>query len=163
MKKFLAILLLPLCCLLCACGTASADNLGITGEFYTVTEAYEKGYITRDDVMSIAYYHNGGRAGNESVMSEDYAPQSKTPEIPDAATDKAIKTSFYTSELWDSYKDYYSYEDITYGYFGTYGRALAIRIGVKGEAVNDSVYLQEIDGIKIDYRNGKRISIWIKK
>ena len=77
MKKYLALLLIPLCLLLGACGTndASGEQPPVSGismqptpqetqnkkGFYTVTEAYENGLITRDQVMSISYYHNGCR------------------------------------------------------------------------------------------------------
>lgn len=29
-----------------------------TGSFYTLQEAYEKGWLTKEDLMNIAYYHN---------------------------------------------------------------------------------------------------------
>ena len=45
-----------------------------SGDFYSLQEAYEAGYLTKEEIMSIAYYHNGGRVYNEEIMSEEYTP-----------------------------------------------------------------------------------------
>ncbi len=63
------------------------------GKLYTLQEAYDSGWLTKDDLMSIAYYHNGGREHNEDIMTEDYAPQPKTPEAIDKATEQGIKNA----------------------------------------------------------------------
>ena len=44
------------------------------GAFYTLQGAYNAGYLTKEEIMSIAYYHNGGRLYNEEIMSEKYRP-----------------------------------------------------------------------------------------
>ena len=44
------------------------------GTFYTLQKAYDEGYLTKEEIMSIAYYHNGGRVYNEEIMSEEYTP-----------------------------------------------------------------------------------------
>ena len=49
-----------------------------SGDFYSLQEAYEAGYLTKEEIMSIAYYHNGGRVYNEEIMSEEYTPIPKT-------------------------------------------------------------------------------------
>lgn len=162
MKKFLSILL-SLVSIICisfafvGCGEDETE----TGTFYTVTEAYESGYLTREQVMSIAYYHNDGRGLNEGIMDENYTPLPKSPENLSTETDKAIKDSFYNSDKWEEFKDYYAYEDIGYGYYGTYGNAVAVKIAVSGQPAGTIVWKEEIDGIKIDYRNTLRILVWL--
>ena len=51
-----------------------------SGDFYSLQEAYEAGYLTKEEIMSIAYYHNGSRVYNEEIMSEEYTPIPKTPQ-----------------------------------------------------------------------------------
>lgn len=50
------------------------------GTFYTLQKAYDEGYLTKEEIMSIAYYHNGSRVHNEEIMSEEYTPIPKTPQ-----------------------------------------------------------------------------------
>ncbi|MDE6075037.1 MAG: hypothetical protein K2G26_01215, partial [Clostridia bacterium] len=59
--------------------TKSPDSY-ISGEFYTLQEAYDNGYLTLEDLLSIAYYHNGGITGNEELISLDFTPKQKNPE-----------------------------------------------------------------------------------
>lgn len=161
MKKLLSFLLVPVCLLLCAVGCGKNDEKTEEGNFYTVTEAYEKGYLTREQVMSIAYYHNGGRSQNEEIMSEDYQPLPQTPKKPSEETDKFIKNSFYNSEYWNQYSDSCTKEDIFYTYYGTYDKAIVLKIGAGIEAVGDVVWEENVDGIIINYRNEKRLSVFI--
>ena len=51
------------------------------GTFYTLQKAYDEGYLTKEEIMSIAYYHNGGRVYNEEIMSEEYTPIPKNMSI----------------------------------------------------------------------------------
>ena len=37
-----------------------ADEDEVYGELYTLQEAYDNGYISRQDLLSIAYYNNSG-------------------------------------------------------------------------------------------------------
>ncbi len=162
MKKLLSFLLVPVCLLLCAVGCGKNDEKTEEGNFYTVTEAYENGYLTKEDVMSIAYYHNNGRDGNEAVMSEDYKPLPMIPERLSTTIDRAVKDSFYSSDFWQQYEINYRKEDISYSYYGTYGNSVVLRIGVNGEAVSDNVWEEKIDAVTIYYRSGKRLYVWIR-
>ena len=98
-EKTFKFLLVPVCLLLCAVGCGKNDEKLEDGKFYTVTEAYEKGYLTREQVMSIAYYHNGGRSHNEEIMSEDYQPLLKTPEKLSKVTEASLRQT-YIDHRW---------------------------------------------------------------
>ena len=166
MKKILSILLALVCiisvaCAFGGCGEKQPNGKLEKGNFYTVTEAYENGYLTLEQVKSIAYYNNGGTIWNEDIMGEDYVPLPKDPEKPSEETDTALINSFYNSERWVKYENYFTKEDIRYGYFGTYGNAIAVKIGVKGEAVSEVVWEEIIDGVTVYYRNEKRVLIWL--
>ena len=43
------------------------------GNFYSLEEAYENGWLTQEDILSIAYYYNQGAEGNEALMGESLA------------------------------------------------------------------------------------------
>ena len=81
------------------------------GVFFSVREAYENGYITLEDVKSIAYYHNekyfdDGRVYNEQIMPEDYKPKPKTPEVLTKNMQRPIKQT-----LWECFYGSYKHED----------------------------------------------------
>lgn len=163
MKKVIAFILSVVSVVITAFALVGCTNNETLedGKFYTVTEAYEKGYLTREQVMSIAYYHNGGRSHNEEIMSENYQPLPQTPKKPSEETDKFIKNSFYNSEYWNQYSDSCTKEDIFYTYYGTYDKAIVLKIGAGIEAVGDVVWEENVDGIIINYRNEKRLSVFI--
>ena len=87
------------------------------GVVCTLAEAYEYALLTRDDLMSIAYYQNGGRTYNEDIMSKDYTPQPKNPETLDADLQRKIKE---TIEYEDGY-----YWLVTY--YGCYNGVYVLR------------------------------------
>lgn len=89
------------------------------GKFYSLQEAYDEGIITYDDLLSIAYYQNGGTVGNEKVMGANYVPQPKTPEELAILTRYKIKATAANSIA--------DYKRITVDvYYGTYGGAVAV-------------------------------------
>lgn len=129
------------------------------GKFYTVTEAYESGYLTREDVMSIAYYHNRGNYKNEEIMGENFVPLPKTPETPSEETDKAIIDSFYDSERWNQYNC--AKEDLVYLYYGIYGNAIVLKMGIEREPVYLRAWEEKLDDVTIYYRDHKRMLVFI--
>ena len=66
MKKLLAMLLAALLLGVGALGIAGCGPKTY-GTFYTLQEAYDNGYLTREDLLNIAY-HNGDRERNESAL-----------------------------------------------------------------------------------------------
>lgn len=134
-----------------------------TGTFYTLREAYVNGWLTQADIMSIAYYKNRGRTYNEEIMSEDYAPLLKTPEILSEETEFKIKSAA-AKEYREKYNMQYAEADgftIT-EYCGTYNGCVAVMMrddysGTTGEEWTDSVA-----GVNIYYNSGNSIKIWRK-
>ena len=70
------------------------SGCGNYGTFYSLTEAYEEGLITYEDLLSIAYYKNGGTRRNEDLMGEDYEP------IPQEPLDKKIEKKIKKTEAY---------------------------------------------------------------
>lgn len=134
------------------------------GTLYTLREAYELGLLTRDDLMSIAYYHNSGSTHNEEIMSESYKPATKTPEGLSAETELKIKSTAATD-----YKEKYNIKDVEADgftiteYCGTYGDCVAIMMRDDYSGTSGVEWLDSIAGVNFYYNSGKTIKIWRAK
>ena len=145
-----------------------------TGTFYTVTEAYEKGLLTREQVLSIACYHNkeysfvekefydDGLITNEEIRDENYIPLPITPQTLSAEIEKSIKQTHLDAYYKD--KDYSKLSGVRIdSYYGTYNGCVAVMITDNYSGYNDALWLEEVAGIGICYNDGNRIMIWIKQ
>lgn len=159
MKKILSILiaLVSTICLSFAFSACSEEEIE-TGIFYTVTEAYEQGYLTREQVMSIAYYHNGGTKWNEEIMGEDYTPLAITPEKLPAEAESALKQD-YLDFVWSDTTNTISDVRID-KYYGTYNGYVAVMMAVNFGGFFDEIWREEVAGIVIRYRDSNNIKIW---
>ena len=164
MKKVLALLLALVSIIGVSLSFGGCGKLE-TGTFYTVSEAYENGFLTREQVMSIAYYYHEGYDStqcDEKIISEDFTPFPKSPETLNKKTDKAIKTSFYNSAYWAQYENKRTFDDIGYVYYGTYGNAVAVIVSAGIEGVSTVSWKEEVGDCIIHYRDEKRILVWVK-
>ena len=158
-KWLTGVLSLAVCAGVFAGCDVGSDNFGkISGAFYTVEEAYEAGYLTREDLMSIAYYHNGGREYNENCMPESYQPAPMQPEEIDTATANAIKDE-YIEEFRPDYEA--TREDIFIDhYYGCYNGAFAVIISDNFSDFPGVIDFVEIDGVTFYYPLVNYIKIW---
>ena len=137
-----------------------------TGTFYTVTEAYEQGYLTREDVMSIAYYNNGGIEHNEEAMDGYFKPLPISPEELSVKTEKAIKQTHFNLHWKD--RDLDELEKLIGGkleitiekYYGTYKGCVAVMVTDTYSGYAGEVWYEEVDKIKLCY-GGNSVSIWV--
>ena len=134
-----------------------------TGKLYSLQEAYDNGWLTQADVMSIAYYNNGGRTYNEEIMSEDYEPLPKTPEVLSNLTELKIKSTA-AKEYREKYKD--DAEDVVADdfriiqYCGTYGDCVVTMMTNKYTHYLEAVWIDTVAGVTIHYSNSNSIKIW---
>ena len=115
-----------------------------TGELVTLQEAYEKGYIDKQDLLSIAYY-NQGTNGNEELMGEGFIPDPMDPETLDEETEEEISNAI---------KEKTKYESIlSIRYLGTYNGYIAVFYidGGPYMAIAPISFHKEIDGVKFFY------------
>lgn len=105
MKRLLAILL-TLTTLGCL-GLSGYKKRQAIGKFYTLQEAFDQGFLTENDLKSIAYYNNGGRKNNEDKIEEDFVPQPLNPKTIPADIQKSIKSDYiyYNEKLDNKTKD----------------------------------------------------------
>ncbi len=136
----------------------------LQGRFYTLKEAYNGGLISKADLMSIAYYHNGGRQYNEEIMGEDFVPAPKTPEKLSPATENAIKLTYWYKYFKDGNSGNITLDNIGTGdsYYGTYNGCVIVKVWYNNEPVTEERIKDIIDGVTVYYNNGKQISVWVE-
>ena len=131
--KILAVVLaLGALCMGVLSGCDNGKNGSETGEgtFYTLQKAYDEGYLTKEEIMSIAYYHNGGRVYNEEIMSEEYTPIPKTPqELSEETVNKIKENAAYEYNSEHNHETKATADGFTINqYYGTYGSCIVVII-----------------------------------
>ena len=130
-------------------------------KFYTVTEAYEEGLLTREQIMSIAYYHHEGIRRNEEVMGEDYIPLPLTPEKLSDKTENCLKQAYLNEYYQD--KNYAELSGVKIDrYYGTYNGQVVVMMSDDYSGGADIEWEEKVAGINIYYINGNSIKVWGK-
>lgn len=133
-----------------------AQNL--PGTILTLQQAFDGGLITKEDLMSIAYYYDG-RNGNEEIMGEDYTPLPKTPIVLDEITEFKIRCAmakvFRDNGINKAAEGFH-----IVGYYGTYKGCVAFRMDddYPGHDAAD-VRNETVEGVKFTYP-AEYIKIW---
>ena len=137
------------------------EILSNAGEFYFLEDAYDNGWLTQEDIMSIAYYHNRGRWYNEDIMPENYAPQPKMPEVLSDKTQLKIKSvSAKALREFQNIKNAEADDIIITEYYGTYGDCVAVRTRDNYSGYGTIVFTDLTAGVKFFYGDPKLIQIW---
>lgn len=122
-------------------GGKSPEEEESAGKFYTLQEAYDNGWLKQEDLMSIAYYHNGGRPHNEEIMSEIYKPVDKFPKSLSKGMDLSIRQTMLNNLNSEYPSNNFELEQIGfYAYYGSYNGVVAIRM----------FYSENSDGVIIE-------------
>ena len=128
-KKLLACVAagLPLVAAVLVAGcTPEQQYAASVGNFYSLEEAYENGWLTQEDILSIAYYYNQGTDGNEELMGENYVPNPIVPETLDEERVYQIKRT-YLNEVIAMPEGSFEHVFIR-AYYGTYHENIVIHI-----------------------------------
>lgn len=164
-RKVMIKLLKVLCIAIAAallCGVAGCAPQA-SGTFYTLEEAYEAGFLTRDDLMSIAYYHNGGREHNESIMDEEYAPKPRVPqELSEEMSSKIRNTAAYDyrNDEFMNAPEAVADDFQIIEYCGTYNDCVAIMMTDNYTGYTGALRTDVIAEISFSYNDGNEIKIW---
>ena len=159
-KRFLATVL-SIC--LAVLTLFSFVGCGVYGEFYNLDEAYNNGWITFEDLKSIAYY-NQGTWKNEGIIGEDFSPKPKK-ELK-KRLEKKINLDFAKILNKDFYTDEYNDKNTWIEmYYGTYNSCVVVKQTGHGIVYGQSVHFLEFDGLIIynENGNGDRIKVWREK
>lgn len=85
------------------------------GEIYALEKAYENKMVTKDDLLTIAYYLNGSTHGNEELMGEDFIPKPLKPEDYTADVERRLfETAAYFSRIVGEYARSDDYSTVDY-------------------------------------------------
>ena len=128
---------------------------------YSLQEEYDK-MLSYNDLLSIAFYHNGGRKHNEEIIGEDFIVKPKYPEQLNETIQNAIKQTYYNKYL---YNDALCTVDDVFidDYYGIYNGYIVVLItqnntGCGGYEPGITCYA--VNGVTFEERCPKRIYIW---
>ena len=124
------------------------------GEFYTLQEAFDNGWLSRGDLRNIAYHRTG------DGQKKGFKPTPKNPAVLSAETELAIKEA-YAANL----RERGILEAVADGvgvnnYFGIYNDLVTVFIYDKYSGYADVILNQTIGGIKFTYNNSNEIMVW---
>ena len=150
-----AIIIASLAIIICISFTACAPKK--YGEFYSLQEAYDKGLLTREDLLNIAYLNNG-------YTEEGFTPSRLNPEKLSEDTENKIKeTIAYELRRSNSHKNATEKDVFIKKYFGTYNGSVAVLYTTKFSWYYDAEYQKYIAGVHFVFPNSNHIQIWIEK
>ena len=143
----------------------------LSGGFYSVEEVYKNGWITREDLMRLCYYQNGGvlyaRVENGSNLGSDgsikvmdYEPNFELGEL-DEETERKIRCAYAYKFRGSMHEDVWTGKasEVTItSYFGTYNNCSAVKISV-GWMRPGYEYYEEIDGLVFMF-NENPLYVW---
>jgi hypothetical protein len=118
--------------------------LGLTGKFYTLEEAYNNGYIIKEELQTIADMHNNGYVGLESLSN------SRESEIKIALARHLRKNS-------DTFSDITAKEISVKAFYGAYDNVYVVKVAY-GEYMDWIKPTEiEIDGIILHFSQPSRV------
>jgi hypothetical protein len=137
----------------------------ITGTFFSLQEAYDQGFLTVEDLKSIAYYQNLSYYQYIGSDDEKYTPIPKNPDVLSTETEKAIKET-QADILRNGIlpEKTAKEEDITIlKYYGTYNTYVAVMITDAYTEYSQALRNITVAGVLFHYSDGNSILIWKQK
>ena len=121
-----------------------------TGKFYSLRDAYEAGYLTKEQIQEVANYHNNGLHNNDM----------------DLTLSSQVKNSWarYLKENSDTFSDIKA-NDIDFKHYGTYGKYSVVMMYYGHNADQYAPTDVEIDGIVFHfghYNTVKDLVVYVK-
>lgn len=146
MKKLLVTIL----CTFAVFGCFAFTGCSESGEILSLEQAYKSGYLTQEDLKSIAYHYHGGTTYNEEIMGENYKPIPKNPENLSEKTITRIKKIQQAECKKNGVKC--SQDEIKIlGYYGCYGKCVAIKNSFPGALFSEWIGGREIKVGDVNY------------
>ena len=153
MKKVFALLVTSLIalCALCGCGGTEYPS----GSFYTMEEAYENGWITKEDIMEACYRRFGYvvEVTDEDIdatgVEVDYTSPYPDPVL-DEQTEKAIIHAYYVKYNGQKYGHSES-EDYSLTFYGEFHDSYVLLVKVAGTAFPSVIVRKSLAGIGWSY------------
>lgn len=144
-RKIISILvvLLTFTVLFCltACTQEEQTPEYIEGAFYSLQEAYDNGWITEENLQSIADLYHNKQTAPEIDISE--------------AVSYSIRKTFA-----DERNTPIDIDDVFYAYYGEYNSCIAVMMFSSTEEFPDVMTDVTVGGVTIHYTNLNKIYIW---
>ena len=149
MKKRFFYVVIPILMVLLFVLSACVETNG----FYTLQEAYDRGYLTKEDLEQIAYYINNGLSCPEPLDSsiEDAIKESAAYEM------RNRETHPYPEATADDFT--------ILNYYGSYSDCFVVSMNDCYDLFPADVpnYWEEIGGVQFHITNYNKIRVWIAK
>lgn len=126
---------------LTACTQEEDTPKYIEGAFYSLRDAYDNGWITEENLQSIADLYHNKQTAPEIDISE--------------AVSYSIRKTFA-----DERNTPLDIDDVYYEYYGEYNGCFAVNVSTKDMVVTTSIDIETIGNVSITYTDGGRIKIW---
>jgi hypothetical protein len=130
------------------------------GMFYTLQEAYDEGWLTQDNLRSIAHYQSAGED------EPNFTPTPMNPKVLSNEAIEAIKEEYLKGLLAATHQDgtllfpNATISDVYFlAYYGTYGGVIAIKISDEFSGYAGVVVELVVAGVTFTY-SGVPVSIW---
>ena len=124
------------------------------GEFYTLQQAYDNGWLSKGDLRNIAYHKTG------DGQRKGFKPTPKNPETLSAETELALKED-WANRLRDTGTENAVADGVTiHYYYGTYDGLVAIFVSDRYSKHFQVINEENIDGVKFKYTDSNEILVW---
>ena len=165
LTKLICVVLALVTCggIMCACNKNDDDFRNLrngepeAGEFYTLQEAYDNGWLSKGDLRNIAYHKTG------DGQRKGFKPTPKSPEILSAETELAIKQDWANSLRKQGTENAVADDVTIHHYYGMYDGLVAIFITSRSAMYLDVIVEKNIGGVKFTYGNSNQILVWVQR
>ncbi|MCM1306401.1 MAG: hypothetical protein NC037_02550 [Bacteroides sp.] len=124
------------------------------GEFYTLQQAYDNGWLSKGDLRNIAYYWSGGG------QRKGFKPTPKNPETLSPETELAIKED-RAENLHESGTEEAVADGVKItNYFGTYDGLVAVFVYDNYSGYSTALTQKQIGGVSFKYYDSNQILVW---
>ena len=132
------------------------------GSLYTLQEAYDNGWLTQEELLSIAYYHHSQTLGSNSsltfnteLMGENFQPIEKSPETLSTLLNNTIRQTVLNDLNNEFDSNSFELKQIYIGaYYGAYNGGVAVIILYsRGDdiALNDVIHEDVVANVTFYY------------
>lgn len=130
------------------------DAVQDVGAFYSLQKAFDSGWLTKDDLQSIAYYLNDD---SMPIYPNDLSAKIEKAIKETRASNLRAEVDAYGVSRFPDAKA----EDVSLrGYYGNYNNLFAVMIVDGFTEYSQAEWSENIDGVTFHYADGNRIVIW---
>ena len=127
------------------------------GEFYTLQQAYDNGWLSKGDLRNIAYHKTG------DGQRKGFTPTPKAPETLSAETELAIKEDRANRLREQGTENAVADGVYITNYFGSYDGLVAIFVYDAYSGYACAIVNKTVGGVKFKYYDSNQILVWAQR